>query len=120
VGDNQVLWESVTAGNFGGFDAWLEEGEGARVEISSNHVSGNIELSSLRLDPVILEAGGLQRQISAVRLPERISRLEMKETIRVPVAERGDTPIWVRVTTEDGFNAWSSPIFLFREGAGSG
>lgn len=120
VGDNQVLWESVTAGNFGGFDAWLDGSEGGRVEIASNHVSGEVDLASLGLDPFILEAGGLQRRISAVRLPERNACLEMKETVRIPVAARGDTPIWVRVTTEDGFNAWSSPIFLFREGAGGG
>jgi hypothetical protein len=44
----------------------------------------------------------------------------MTKTVRIPVAAQGDTPIWVRVTTEDGFNAWSSPIFLFREGTGGG
>ena len=110
-----MLWDSVTAGNFGGFDAWLDDGEGARVEIASNHVSGDIALSSLRLDPVVLEAGGLQRQITVARLPDLNPCLEMRETVRIPVAARGDTPIWVRVTTEDGFNAWSSPIYLFRE-----
>jgi len=26
----------------------------------------------------------------------------------------GDNPLWVCVTTEDGFQAWSSPIFVFR------
>jgi hypothetical protein len=34
------------------------------------------------------------------------------------LSPKGDNPIWVRVTTEDGFNAWSSPIFLYRESAG--
>lgn len=120
AGDAQVLWESVTAGNFGGFDAWLDEETGACAKIESNHVRGEVELSSLRLDPVVLDAGGLQRQISVVRLPERNPCLEMTETVRIPVAAKGDTPIWVRVTTEDGFNAWSSPVFVFREGAGSG
>jgi hypothetical protein len=26
----------------------------------------------------------------------------------------GDNPIWVSVYTEDGFQAWSSPIFAYR------
>ena len=115
AGENQVLWDSVTAGNFAGFDAWLDEGEGARVEISSNHVSGEIALPSLGLEPIVLDAGGLQRRITVARLPDLNACLDMKETVRTPVAARGDTPIWVRVTTEDGFNAWSSPIYLFRE-----
>ena len=25
-----------------------------------------------------------------------------------------DNPLWVCVTTEDGFQAWSSPVFVFR------
>lgn len=120
AGDNKVLWESVTAGNFCGFDAWLDGGEAGRVEIASNIVTGEVDMAALGLDPVILEAGGLGRQISVVRLPETNPCLEMTKTVRIPVAAQGDTPIWVRVTTEDGFNAWSSPIFLFREGTGGG
>jgi hypothetical protein len=27
----------------------------------------------------------------------------------------GDNPIWVCVTTEDGFQAWSSPIYAFNK-----
>jgi hypothetical protein len=113
--DNDVLWEAVTAGNFGGFDAWLENSDKARLEIKSNHVLGEVDLGSLRCDPVVLDAGGLQRRITIARLPDENQCLELRKTVSVPVAEKGDTPIWVRVTTEDGFNAWSSPIFVFRK-----
>ena len=26
----------------------------------------------------------------------------------------GDNPLWICVYTEDGFQAWSSPVFVFR------
>ena len=31
-----------------------------------------------------------------------------------PVEPGADNPLWVCVTTEDGFQAWSSPIYAFR------
>ena len=34
---------------------------------------------------------------------------------RDPVEVRSDNPVWVSVYTEDGFQAWSSPIFVYRE-----
>jgi hypothetical protein len=34
--------------------------------------------------------------------------------VRVPLRASGDNPLWVCVTTEDGFQACSSPVFVFR------
>jgi hypothetical protein len=39
---------------------------------------------------------------------------ELQDNIQVPLKPRGDNPLWVRVTTEDGNNAWSSPIFIYQ------
>jgi hypothetical protein len=61
-----------------------------------------------------LEAGGLERQIRAFRLPEEISKLSLSTTLEIPLKASGDNPVWVCVTTEDGFQAWSSPIYAFR------
>ena len=33
----------------------------------------------------------------------------------VEVAASGDSPVYVRVTLENGHQAWSSPIYLFRQ-----
>jgi len=40
---------------------------------------------------------------------------ELRAAVEVDLKATGDNPIWVRVTIEDGFNAWSSPIFIYRE-----
>ena len=32
----------------------------------------------------------------------------------IDIGETGDTPIWICVTTEDGYQAWTSPVYLFR------
>jgi len=30
------------------------------------------------------------------------------------LADRGDNPIYLRLTQEDGTHAWTSPIYIFR------
>ena len=34
--------------------------------------------------------------------------------VKIPLKPDADNPLWVCVTTEDGFQAWSSPIYAFR------
>ena len=84
-----------------------------RCQIDTNHISGNIELCDIGYEDTILDAGGLDRKIRIFRLPEDNPYREMKRNIRIPIHSNGDNPVWVRVTTEDGFNAWSSPMFIY-------
>jgi len=116
-GDDRVTWDTITTGNFGGFDAWLEPGTDARLLIDSNHVSGSFAIDEIGLDEVILDGGGLDRKIRIFRLPAPNDCRELTRSVQLELKPTGDNPIWVRVTTEDGFNAWSSPIFIFREAA---
>ena len=50
------------------------------------------------------------------RLPASLDPGALSAEVRVPLRPQGDNPLWIRVTTEDGFQAWSSPVYLFREG----
>ncbi len=114
VGPNSVTWDTLTTGNFGGFDAWLDGPLKGTLEIESSHVSGRLDLTQLDLEDVVFDAGGLDRAIRVFRLPDENSCRELVQTVQLDLNPEGDNPIWVRVTTEDGFNAWSSPIFLYR------
>jgi hypothetical protein len=113
-GDNVVSWDTITTGNFGGFDAWLEAGTGKRLVIDTNHVSASIDLSDIGLEDTVLDGGGLERKIRVYRMPFEIGCRELEHTVTIPLKPTGDNQIWVRVTTEDGFNAWSSPMFIYR------
>jgi hypothetical protein len=110
-----VLWEAITTGNYGGFDAWLAEKEGASLDVVTNHGSMSLDLAEIGIEDRILEAGGLARQIRIFRLPETNPHKELSAEIDLPLKDQGDNPLWVCVTTEDGFQAWSSPIYAFRE-----
>jgi len=113
-GHDRVTWDTITTGNFGGFDTWLEPTADARLVIDSNHVSGSFALADIGLDETVLDGGGLDRKIRIFRLPESNACRELERSVELDLQPVGDNPIWVRVTTEDGFNAWSSPLFIYR------
>jgi hypothetical protein len=109
-----VTFDAMTTGNFGGFDVWLDEDPDGVVEVETNH--GRLEARSgdIGLDDVALDAGGLERKLRVFRLPEENACREFTAEVEVPLKPTGDNQIWVCVTTEDGFQAWSSPMFVFR------
>ncbi|MFK7870626.1 MAG: DUF3604 domain-containing protein [Roseobacter sp.] len=113
TGNRTVTFDAVTTGNFGGCDIWLEEEAGA-LSIDTDLVSGDIDLSQITGDDTVFEAGGLDRKMRVFRLPDHMDVCRLHETVSVSLEPGRDNPLWIRVTTEDGFNAWSSPIYVTR------
>ncbi|MGI9407009.1 MAG: DUF3604 domain-containing protein [Hyphomicrobiaceae bacterium] len=113
-GDTAIVFDTITTGNFGGFDVWLDEGAAGKLNIETEHVSGTVDLKAIGFEDHVLGAGGLERQLRIFRLPETMEQSDMIATIDVPLKSAGDNQIWVRLTTEDGYNAWSSPMFITR------
>lgn len=112
-GSDMIEWSAITTGNFGGFDVWLNANKDAELDLSSNHGSLKKPLNDIGLEDIILDAGGLERKIRIFRLPEHNPHRELQYSLRIPLRNSGDNPLWICVTTEDGFQAWSSPIFVF-------
>jgi hypothetical protein len=58
-----------------------------------------------------VDAGGLGRRLRLFRLPDRNDTWRMR--FAQPVRLRpGDNPLYIRLTQEDGHQAWSSPIYM--------
>jgi hypothetical protein len=112
-GDTKVKWDAITTGNYGGFDVWLDSTESVELAIETNHGSLNCNLGEMGIDDIVLDCGGLERKLRVIRLPESNPHLELSGEVPVNLKPAGDNPLWVCVTTEDGFQAWSSPIFVF-------
>lgn len=113
-GKGLVEFDLLTTGNFVGFDIWLDD-DAESLNIVTSLISGKVGLNELETDSVILDAGGLDRKVSVTRLPEHLTDFGMSIERAVTLNSEGDTPIWVRVTTEDGHLAWSSPMYLFKQ-----
>ena len=113
--ENCLSWESVTAGNFGAFDVWLDEQDGASIELQTDQVKTSVKLDSVGREDYVIEAGGLDLELRLFRLPEQLQGGPILASFETPVHNHGDNPLWIRVTTEDGFQAWTSPVYLFRD-----
>lgn len=111
-GEREIVWASTTSGNFGGCDVWLNADRKGRVEVDTNHGGLGLDLAEVGREPHRAELGGLDRALSVSRLPDRSPHREMSIDTRVVLHEGRDDPIWVCVTTEDGYQAWSSPIYF--------
>lgn len=109
----ELSWQSVTTGNMAGFDLWLDDVQGGELTIETNIARTSLRLSELGAGEHVVDAGGLERRIRIYRLPEQNPATEVKFTHRLSATSADkDIPVYVRVTQEDGHQAWSSPIYL--------
>jgi hypothetical protein len=107
-----LAWTSVTTGNLAGIDLWLERADRGALEVETNVVSGKVDLAALADDTRTFDGGGLGRQISVYRLPEKDWSRKVRIDHTMSFAGGVDLPVYVRVTQADGHQAWSSPIYL--------
>ena len=112
--DDTIIFDAITTGNFGGFDAWLDDNQAGEMSVATNLAAMTVPLAEVGLEDIVAEAGGLERRIRAFRLPEENNCLEIEADVEIPLAAGRDNPLWICVTTEDGFQAWSSPIYVFK------
>ena len=105
----------MTTGNFAGADLVLASASGGELTIDTPHVRTTLALADVGLDDTVFAAGGLARQVRVFRLPLANPHRSFEFEREVDVAAAGDTPVYVRVTLENGHQAWSSPIYLFRQ-----
>jgi len=62
-------------------------------------------LAEIGYDHTVRDAGGLRRRMTVFRLPERNDCYELSDQVAIPLRPAGDNPLWVCVTTDDGFQA---------------
>jgi len=112
-GSDTIIWQAVTTGNIMGFDAWMDD-HGGNLSLTTNHGDLSLDLQQIGLDDIVLDAGGLERKLTVFRLPESQLEKEISLTRDIAIKPNGDNPIWICLTTEDGYQAWTSPIYVFR------
>ncbi len=113
-GETSLSWESVTAGNFGAFDVWLDQTESATIRLETGHADFSLPLNDIGREDKIIPAGGLDLELHLFRLPDQLQPGPLAAAVEIPLHDGSDNPLWIRVTTEDGFQAWTSPVYLFR------
>ncbi len=116
-GDTGLAWRAVTTGSFGGLDLWFEDAHAGRIEIETPQGRFEVLLEDIGLEDMAFDCGGLGKALRTYRLPERLTAntLKWSRLLTLHGAGEGDTRPYVCVTFEDGHQAWSSPLYLFRD-----
>jgi hypothetical protein len=112
--EQDVTFEAVTTGGFGGLDATLAAPRDGTLEIATNLVTASIPVADIGLEDIVFEAGGLGRRLRVFRLPDVNPHRRVTLARRIPLQSGTDNALYLRATLEDGAVAWSSPVYLIR------
>ena len=108
-------WQSVTTGNFAGFVVKLKDSRSGSIAIKTPLINASVKLADIGYEGRLLDASGsLPRRIQIFRLPDDNLHTSVKIERKLEPHIGKDNPFYVRITLEDGTQAWSSPIYVLR------
>lgn len=112
---NAVAWSALTTGNLGGVDLWLKYPDAGQISIETPLVAETLDIEDIGSEEIVFDrAAALPRDLRIFRLPDQLDTCDVSLQRELRLNERGDNPIFIRVTLEDGTRSWSSPIYIFR------
>jgi hypothetical protein len=112
--ETRIEWISNTTGDDDGVDVTLDAPSGAVLRLRTPVIDLDIPVADLADGATrMFPAGGVDLRVFARRLPAR----DFTRELAVDVSDAAPPPgvcaaYWVRVTQEDGAQAWTSPVYL--------
>ena len=113
IDSKSLEWEAITTGGFGGFDFILKDPQEGSIKIETPHVNINVSIAEIGFLDKRIEAGGLDRHLRLVRLPDINQHQNLCLERNIALNSNEDNSLYICLTQEDGHQAWSSPIYLF-------
>jgi Protein of unknown function (DUF3604) len=112
--DSRVAWISNTTGDDDGVDVAVDAPAGAAFRFHTPVIQLEVRLSDLADGRTLtFPAGGVDLRVFLRRLPARGQASDLAFDHIDPSPARGRChPYWIRVTQEDGAQAWTSPVYL--------
>jgi Protein of unknown function (DUF3604) len=112
--DRRLEWISNTTGDDDGVDVTLEAPAGAVLRFRTPVIDLDVPLAELADGATrVVPAGGVDLRAFMRRLPARDFTRELSFDVTDPTPPPGAcSAYWIRVTQEDGAQAWTSPVYL--------
>jgi len=116
-GSNKVSWKTMTSGNFQGFDVILTDREKGILRFRSSQISFDMLISEISIHEKIFQIGGLEKKVRIFRLPNinKEDSYYLERHFEIDPMNREDDRFWIKITFENGHQAWSSPIYIIKE-----
>jgi hypothetical protein len=112
--ERRIDWVSNTTGDDDGVDLTLEAPAGTVLRFRTPVIALDVPLADLADGATrVFVAGGVDLRAFMRRLPARDETRALAFDVTDPSPPRGGChAYWIRVTQEDGAQAWTSPVYL--------
>ena len=105
----------MTTGGSSSGDLWIDEATWAgEVVVETSEANATIPLSGLTADGETFDCGGMDIRLHVSHLPAQLHQTAYAGTHQIDLTRDREARLFVRVTQEDGHQAWSSPIYITR------
>ncbi|MCZ7648308.1 MAG: DUF3604 domain-containing protein [Planctomycetota bacterium] len=114
VNPQKLEFVSSTTGGENGVNFTLTAQAGARVVFRSPVANADFAVKDVPFadTALVFPAGGIDREIRVRRLPSGGHRNDLSFDAALPAPGNPWSAYWIRVTQEDGTQAWTSPVYL--------
>ena len=115
ISETEISWETVTTGGASAVDLWLDGFSGSdKLFIETNQGSMTIDANKIEVAGVTKECGGMDIRLNVQQLPQRMSEKYLSVSRDLKLTQGTERRLFVRVTQEDGHQAWTSPFYILR------
>ena len=115
ISETEISWETVTTGGASAVDLWLDGFSGSdKLFIETNQGSMTIDANKIEVAGVTQECGGMDIRLNVQQLPQKMSEKYLSVSRDLKLTQGTERRLFVRVTQEDGHQAWTSPFYILR------
>ena len=115
--ENKLFWDTYTSGNIQGFDVQLLDPFNGNLIFQTSQINFQIPIEEIGIEDTLFVIGGVGKQVRVYRYPSTNPQNSFNFKIDIPLKPEAskDDKIFVKVTLENGHQAWSSPIYFIKE-----
>jgi hypothetical protein len=113
ISATEAAWKTVTTGGASSVDFWLDDAAlASQINVQTNFESISASVADINGNGITVDCGGMDIRLHIERLPAILESTLLSGEQSFALAAGTEQRLYVRVTQEDGHQAWSSPIYV--------
>jgi hypothetical protein len=114
---NIVSWDTITSGNFQGFDVELLHPFKGNLLFQSSQINFELPINKILIKDTIFDVGGIGKKVCVYRYSQSNPHISFAFQTVIPLSPTltQDERIFVKITLENGHQAFSSPMYFIRK-----
>ena len=113
ISATEAVWKTVTTGGASSVDFWLDDAAlASQINVQTNFESVSASVADIDENGITIDCGGMDIRLHIERLPGILESFSLAGEQSFALVAGTEQRLYVRVTQEDGHQAWSSPIYV--------